>query len=115
MEEATARRIRVTLRHTRGCPHWRRAHDRVLRAISEEGLTVDVELEAVDTAEDAARLNFIGSPTILVDGLDPFGEEDADVGLTCRLFDTPEGLSGSPTVGQLRDALRRTRKPPTSI
>jgi hypothetical protein len=68
----------------------------------------DVEpvLERVETAEDAERLRFIGSPTILVDGRDPFAGAEAAFGLTCRVFQTPKGLAGSPTPDQLRAALR---------
>jgi hypothetical protein len=68
----------------------------------------DVEpvLERVETAEDAELLRFIGSPTILVDGQDPFAGAEAAFGLTCRVYRTPEGLAGSPTPDQLRAALR---------
>jgi hypothetical protein len=68
----------------------------------------DVEpvLERVETAEEAERLRFIGSPTILVDGRDPFAGAEAAFGLTCRVYQTPEGLAGSPTPDQLRGALR---------
>jgi hypothetical protein len=57
-------------------------------------------LERVETAEDAERLRFIGSPTILVDGRDPFAGVAAPFGLTCRVYRTPEGLAGSPTLDQ---------------
>jgi hypothetical protein len=67
----------------------------------------DVEpvLELVETPEDADRLEFAGSPTILVDGVDPFAQKGATVGLTCRVYRTPDGLAGSPTADQLRAVL----------
>ena len=83
-------------------------HDRLREALRAEGMA-DVEpiLERVETPEDAERLRFIGSPTVLVDGRDPFAEgSEASFGLTCRVYQTPEGLAGSPTPEQLRDALR---------
>jgi len=50
-------------------------------------------------------VGFHGSPSILVDGVDLFAEPGAGVGLSCRVYRTPEGLSGAPTVEQLRAAL----------
>ena len=101
--------MNVTLRYFESCPQWRTAHDRLREALRAEGMA-DVEpvLERVETAEDAERLRFIGSPTILVDGRDPFAGAEAAFGLTCRVFQTPEGLAGSPTPDQLRAALRAT-------
>jgi len=107
MEEAAARSLRVTLRYFDGCPHWRTLFDRLRQVLREEGL-LDVEpvLEQVETAEDAERLRFVGSPTILIEGRDPFGGTEAAFGLSCRVYTTPDGLAGSPTPDQLRAALR---------
>lgn len=68
----------------------------------------DVEpiLEQVETAEDAERLQFIGSPTVLINGRDPFAGAGKALGLTCRVYETPDGLAGSPTLEQLRESLR---------
>jgi len=107
MEEAAARPVRVTLRYFDGCPHWRIAYDRLRQVLHEEGL-IDVEplLELVVTPEDAERLRFVGSPTILIDGRDPFGGPEESFGLSCRVYQTPDGLAGSPTLDQLRATLR---------
>lgn len=87
-----------------GCPHWRVA-DRRLAAIAAERPDVAVSRHRVETVEEAERLGFHGSPSILVDGVDPFARPDAGVGLSCRIYSTPEGLAGAPTVGQLRAVL----------
>ena len=107
MEEAAARSLRVTLRYFDGCPHWRTLYDRLRQVLREEGLT-DVEpvLDLVETPEDAERLRFVGSPTILIEGRDPFGGAEESFGLSCRVYRTPDGLAGSPTLDQLRAALR---------
>ncbi|MFI1421082.1 hypothetical protein ACH4VX_24530 [Streptomyces sp. NPDC020731] len=57
-----------------------------------------------DQAE-AERLGFTGSPTILVDGQDPFTEPDHAAGLTCRVYRIPDGLAGLPATDQLRQVL----------
>lgn len=99
--------LNVTLRYFEGCPHWQTAHDRLREALRAEGMgDVEPVLERVETAEDAERIRFIGSPTILLDGRDPFAGAKAAFGLTCRVYQTPEGLAGSPTPDQLRAALR---------
>jgi len=59
----------------------------------------------VDTLEDAERVGFHGSPSILVDGVDVFAGPNAAVGLSCRVYRTPDGPAGAPTMEQLRAAL----------
>ena len=59
----------------------------------------------VDTAEEAERTGFHGSPSILVDGVDVFAAPDAEVGLSCRRYPTPDGYQGAPTLEQLRAVL----------
>lgn len=98
--------MRVQLLYFDGCPNWQQAEQRLREAV--ERVETDVELSHVQVAtpEDAERLRFRGSPTVLVDGIDPFADADAPVGLSCRVFRTPEGLQGAPTVDQLVEALR---------
>ncbi|MCX4582402.1 hypothetical protein [Streptomyces sp. NBC_01481] len=48
---------------------------------------------------------FTGSPTILVDGHDPFTDPSRPPGLACRIYRTPHGLSGVPEIDQLRQVL----------
>lgn len=97
----------VTLLYFDGCPNWREAETRLGEALRVVGRPAEVvTLTAVPTPEDAERLRFRGSPTILVDGIDPFADETAPVGLACRVFETPDGLRGAPTLEQLVGALR---------
>ncbi|MBV9662124.1 MAG: hypothetical protein JO337_13300 [Acidimicrobiales bacterium] len=66
---------RITLRYFDDCPNWKTADDRIRQALHDTGLanSVIVTYERVDTPEDAERLGFIGSPTVLIDGTDPLG------------------------------------------
>lgn len=95
--------MEITVLHFDGCPNWQTAHDRVTAVAEELGLRVT--LQAVASAEEAERLDFRGSPTILVDGRDVFARGDEPVGLSCRIYQTPDGPAGAPTVEQLREAL----------
>lgn len=98
--------VKVELLWFSGCPNWREAEVRLRHAVEVAGVDAEVVLVEVATTEDAERLRFRGSPTVLVDGSDPFAQESDAVGLSCRVFRAPEGLTGAPTVEQLVRALR---------
>ena len=94
----------VTIQYFQGCPHWQLAEER-LRRVARGREDVSIERQLVETTEDAEQLGFTGSPTILVDGVDPFAEPNQPVGLGCRVYQTPGGVAGSPTVEQLERVL----------
>ncbi|MGV8850610.1 MAG: thioredoxin family protein [Propionibacteriaceae bacterium] len=96
--------MELTLLYFDDCPNWQLA-DRRLAAIAAGRADVMVTRHRVDSLEEAERVGFFGSPSILVDGVDLFPESGAGVGLSCRVYRTPEGVSGAPTIEQLRGAL----------
>lgn len=97
----------VSLLFFDGCPHWRVADERLRQALAQvERPDTPIEYRTVTTPEQADELRFRGSPTVLVNGRDPFLDRDAPVGLSCRVYRTEDGLTGSPTVDQLVEALR---------
>ena len=89
-----------------GCPNWQQTDERLREAVALAGLDVVPVHVRVTTPEQAEQLRFRGSPTVLVDGVDPFADDSAPVGLSCRVFPTPDGLQGAPTVEQLVAVLR---------
>lgn len=92
-----------------GCPSHGPAGEALRVALAEEGIEAAVNLVAVNTDEEARRLRFPGSPTVRLDGEDLFPagvHEPDDWGRRCRVYATPEGLQGSPTIPMLREALR---------
>jgi hypothetical protein len=99
--------VKVSLLYFDGCPNWRVARARLVEALRRGGLTgEEVERVLVTTPEQAQAMRFRGSPTVLIDGLDPFAPvDDRPFGLTCRVYRTDAGLAGSPTVEQLVDVL----------
>lgn len=95
----------ITIQYFRGCPHWTVAAERVQRVLEDLGRTdAKVEFQVVDGPETAVQVRFRGSPTILIDGRDPFGIGEEPVGLSCRVYETESGPQGSPTESQLRRA-----------
>jgi len=91
----------ITLLFFEDCPNWKLADQR-LTAIAAERDDITVTRHLVDTPAEAERTQFHGSPSILVDGVDPFAEPGSGVGLSCRRYPTPEGYEGAPTFEQLR-------------
>lgn len=86
-----------------GCPHWPIVAQR-LQALAVER-TFEVTHRLVSTPEDAQATGFLGSPTIRVNGRDPFARGDEPFGLSCRLYQTPDGAAGAPSLEQLCSAL----------
>lgn len=101
-------RVNVELQYFDDCSNWRVADDH-LRTLAREFTGLSVTRRLVETPEEAERVGFRGSPTILVDGVDPFADESDPVGgLSCRVYETPDGPAGSPTLEQLRDSFTTT-------
>lgn len=98
--------MKVEILHIDACPNWEEAGRRTAAALLATGHEhVPVVFRRLESPEDAAKVPFAGSPTIVVDGADLFPAATRIVDLACRVYSTPDGLAGVPTVGQLVDAL----------
>ena len=97
--------LEIDLLYVPGCPNRRLARAHVDRALAETGLAAVIREQEVHTTEDAARLGMRGSPTILVNGQDPFGAAPRSTALSCRLYHSEARFTGAPTVEQLMEVL----------
>ena len=98
--------MKVQLLYFDECPNWMDADRRLQEALEVLGRDdVEVERVLVSTSEQAEQWGFHGSPSVLVNGVDPFAEPGAPVGLSCRLYRTGAGVAGAPTMEQLVEAL----------
>lgn len=102
--------MKIELLYFDGCPSWESGLKNLQAALQEEGITADVEMVKVEGDDDATRLKFLGSPHISIDGLDLWHEEREMYSLSCRIYSTPEGIKGFPTVSMLREQLRNFEK-----
>ena len=96
--------MEVRLLYFDDCPNWHEAAA-LLDTLAAEDPSLVVEHRIVDTPEKAERERFRGSPSIVIDGQDLFATDADPVGLSCRIYQTPDGPAGSPTLEQLRTAI----------
>lgn len=95
--------MRIEILYLHGCPHFPAARDLLGAIVRDEGVQADVSEIEVKDASAARSLQFIGSPTIRINGLDIEADARnvAEVGLACRRY--PNGL---PSEAVIRAALR---------
>ncbi|UKA56642.1 thioredoxin family protein (plasmid) [Arthrobacter sp. FW305-BF8] len=99
--------MKIELLHITGCPNTARALAQIetaLTALGRQDLTV--HLRRIKSPADTAGTAFSGSPTITVDGTDIFPGAAPTTELACRIYPTPSGMAGVPTVDQVLEALR---------
>lgn len=100
--------MKIELLYFEGCPGAEVAERNLREALTAEEIEAEIVRVEVNTDEDAQRLRFPGSPTIRIDGEDPFPVPEREQwALSCRTYATPEGLRGAPTVKLLRPSLRQ--------
>jgi hypothetical protein len=99
----------VDLMYFESCPHWHETADH-LEALRQVLRNFEVRLVEVTTPEMANEWRFHGSPSVAINGVDPFSDPAAPVGLTCRTYLTDQGVAGSPTREQLSQALINARE-----
>jgi hypothetical protein len=87
-----------------GCPNHEPAVELARQVVEELGLEATIREVAVETAEEAERHRFLGSPTIRVNGqdIDPSARASDDFALCCRVY----ADGGVPPRQMLLDALR---------
>jgi hypothetical protein len=93
-----------------GCPSTDQAQADVEQALHDVGLSdAHVRRTEIATDEAASDRRFVGSPTILIDGVDVSPPDpDEVVGLACRVYRRRDGgIAPTPDPADLREALRR--------
>lgn len=101
----------VEVLHIDDCPNWQEAGRRTQAALAATGHAEQaVRYRLLSTSNDAAETTFAGSPTITLDGTDLFPTDGRTNDLACRVYPTPTGLAGLPTIEQIIAALRRATR-----
>ena len=92
-----------------GCPNHPPAVEMAHQVVRRLGVEAVIREVAVCDAEEAARLRFLGSPTVHVDGEDvePAARSRTDFSFSCRLYGTSGRTLRELLELALRDAARR--------
>jgi hypothetical protein len=99
--------MQLTILAVPGCPNAPVLGDR-LTAVLDVRAGVGVSHQEISDESEAARWGMHGSPTLLIDGVDPFAKPRQASSMSCRLYHDENGqLSGAPSLSQLRQAIER--------
>jgi hypothetical protein len=108
--------VELTLLTVAGCPHAALFEERLAVVLAAHPGAV-LRRQLVASEREAVAAGMHGSPTLLVDGVDPFAPPGAAASLPCRLYPGggaslscrlyPGGAGGAPSVAALREALSR--------
>ena len=93
--------MRIDLLHVAHCPNLAVAREHIRLALERAGAVASLRETEVATIDDAVAVGMHGSPTILIDGTDPFAAAGGEATISCRLFRTTHGIEGAPSVEQL--------------
>jgi hypothetical protein len=99
--------VHIEILHVPDCPNLDRIRTRLREALRAAGVTASVRELEVATPDAAARAGMRGSPTLLIEGRDPFAADAARPSLSCRLYRTASGVAGAPDLTQLVEAVSR--------
>jgi hypothetical protein len=101
--------MKTELLYFDGCPSWKTGLENLKTALKTEQLVDSVELVKVKDNSEAARLKFLGSPSFRINGKDLWLEERESYSLSCRVYITPDGMKGWPSVEMLREKIKAAR------
>ena len=98
--------MQIDLLYFDDCPSWQSGLENMMAALEAEGLDAKIRMVNVTNEDEAAHLKFLGSPSFQVNGMDLWNEERESYNLSCRVYPTPQGMKGAPTIEMLREKLR---------
>lgn len=98
--------MEVRILYFEDCPNIDLAEQRV-RDVADGDPEIRVVRQRVADPAEANAAGLHGSPTILIDGVDPFAEVGTEPSWACRVFVSADGIQGAPSTKQLREAMER--------
>jgi hypothetical protein len=100
--------LRVTFQYIDDCPSHEQALARLRKVLHEEGISVKIDIIKIESDEQAKRLRFVGSPTIIVNDIDIDPQTNDRYGLACRAYLLEDGrISPLPSEEMIRRVIRR--------
>lgn len=100
--------LELTILAVPDCPNATALEERLAAAL--DGYPSTVVHRQVADEQEAAETGMAGSPTLLINGTDPFAAPGQAPALSCRLYRDAAGqLAGTPSVEDLRRALEQAK------
>ncbi|QWF76801.1 hypothetical protein [Amycolatopsis sp. CA-230715] len=102
--------MKVQVLHVPGCPGAEVLSEHLVRlSATWPGLRIDRRVVRDD--QEAIAAGMTGSPTLLIDGTDPFAEPAREPGIACRLYRHSDGsVDNAPSLAALRHVLAARRE-----
>jgi hypothetical protein len=106
--------MRVELLYWDGDPNYMAARQRLVEVLTEDAFETPIQMISVNSESDAQLLNFPGSPTIRIDGVDIHPVGGQAPGLRLRRYppdDDPDAGASEPLPGKrlIRSAVEQAR------
>jgi hypothetical protein len=99
--------MQLTVLAVPDCPNAPVLEER-LTAVLRGRADVSVSHRVISNDSEAVRWGMHGSPTLLIDGADPFAEWGQPPSMSCRLYPGDDGqTSGAPSMAQLQRAIEQ--------
>jgi hypothetical protein len=96
----------IQLLYFDGCPSWQTALANLRQVIETENLDYQVHLIEITSPQQAQDERFLGSPSFRRNGVDLWPEIRTHYNMSCRVYQTEQGMRGSPTAEMLREKIQ---------
>jgi hypothetical protein len=102
--------MELTLLTVPDCPNAAAFEERLAVALASHPAAI-VRHRVITGDREAEEAGMHGSPTLLIDGTDPFAHPGEPPSMSCRLYRDAEGRTEAvPTVAELRQVLARSAR-----
>jgi hypothetical protein len=98
--------MKIQFLYFEDCPNSTPAYENLSLALQELKWTPEIERVVIEDDLYAEHYTFQGSPSIKLNGVDLWEETLSEYHMGYRVYQTPTGLAGSPTVEMLVERLR---------
>lgn len=104
--------MKVQVLYFDGCPHYSLTVELVTQTLRAQGIDAGVERVAVTTPEQAQSIEFLGSPTVRINGLDvePEARVQKSYGFGCRTYIDSNKRIGLPTRQMIQRAIEEAAR-----
>ena len=96
--------MNITVLYCDDCPSLNPSLERLQEVLNEEKIEEEILLKKVASKEEATKLKFTGSPTVLINGIDiDPPDKNSYFALNCRAFKKENGeISPIPPINMIR-------------